>query len=71
MDARHFQLPHPGGDAVPATTADFRALTEAATVTWSSGDFNEIGRSLVPAAEDLLRAADPAPTQRVLECPKT
>lgn len=46
---------------------DIRALTEAAAATWSSGDFNEIGRSLMPMAEDLVRAADPAPGARVLD----
>ena len=51
----------------PAPTPDFRALTAAAASTWSSGDFNEIGRSLMPMAEDLVREAEPAPGARVLD----
>ena len=46
---------------------DFAALTRNAAVTWSAGDFNEIGKSLMPAAEDLLRAADPSAGARVLD----
>jgi SAM-dependent methyltransferase len=46
---------------------DYQALTDAATATWSSGDFNEVGRNLMPVAEDLVRAADPAPGDCVLD----
>jgi SAM-dependent methyltransferase len=46
---------------------DFPALTAAAKALWSSGDFNEIARSLMPVAEDLVRDADPAPGARVLD----
>ena len=52
---------------MPAVKPDFQALTQAAAVTWSSGDFNEIARSLMPVAEDLVRDADPGPGQRVLD----
>lgn len=46
---------------------DIPTLTAAAKALWSSGDFNEIGRSLVPVAEELVRTADPSPGQRVLD----
>jgi SAM-dependent methyltransferase len=52
---------------MPPDAPDFRALTEAAATTWSSGDFNEISWSLVPVAEDLVQTADPAPGERVLD----
>jgi SAM-dependent methyltransferase len=52
---------------MPPNAPDFRVLTEVATATWSSGDFNEIAWSLVPVAEDLVRAANPAPGERVLD----
>jgi SAM-dependent methyltransferase len=48
-------------------TAQLRALTESGAATWSSGDFNEIARTLMPAAEDLVREADPAPGARLLD----
>lgn len=46
---------------------DFRKMTDAAAATWSSGDFNEIGRSLMGVAEALCRDADPRPNERVLD----
>lgn len=48
-------------------TADLRALTEASVTTWASGDFNVIARTLMPAAEDLLRSADPSPGASLLD----
>lgn len=46
---------------------ELQALTEVARDTWSSGDFNEIARSTMPVAEDLVRAADPSAAERVLD----
>lgn len=46
---------------------EIETLTEAAREVWSSGDFNEIARSTMPVAEDLVRAADPSAAERVLD----
>lgn len=46
---------------------DYAALTEGGRAVWSSGDFNEIARQTLAVAEDLCRAADPRPGQRVLD----
>jgi len=46
---------------------DFGALTERGRAVWSSGDFNEIARQTLAVAEDLCRAADPRPGQKVLD----
>jgi len=46
---------------------DYGALTERGRAVWSSGDFNEIARQTLAVAEDLCRAADPRPGQRVLD----
>ncbi len=47
--------------------AELKALTGAAAAMWASGDFNEIGRNLMPVAEDMCRAIDPAAGSRVLD----
>ena len=49
------------------TIAELHALSKAGLATWSSGDFNVIARSLMPAAEDLICAADPTPGARLLD----
>ncbi len=46
---------------------DIPALTAAAKALWSSGDFNKIARQTMMIAEDLCRAADPRPGERVLD----
>lgn len=52
---------------MPHAPPDAAALTAAAAATWSSGDFNEIARNLMPVAEDMMRAADPSASARVLD----
>lgn len=49
------------------THPDIPALTEAAKALWSSGDFNKIARQTMMIAEDLCRAADPRPGERLLD----
>lgn len=52
---------------MPPLVPDTATLTDMARATWSSGDFNEIARNLMPVAEDLVRAADPPASARVLD----
>jgi SAM-dependent methyltransferase len=49
------------------TTPDFREITLRGRDVWSSGDFNEIARQTMMVADDICRAADPRPTQAVLD----
>ena len=46
---------------------DYKAVTERQQATWATGDFNEIGRGIVPVSEALCQAVDPRPGQRVLD----
>jgi len=46
---------------------DFQALTRRQKDTWSAGDFHEISRQNMNMAEELVRAADPRPSHRVLD----
>lgn len=46
---------------------DFQALTQRQRDTWSAGNFHEISRQNMNMAEDLVRAADPRPSHRVLD----
>ena len=50
-----------------STQPDFKTLTERAQATWATGDFNEIGRGIVPVSEALCETLDPHPGQRVLD----
>jgi len=45
----------------------FREITNHQKQTWSKGDFNEIARQNVVMAEELVKAADPSPGQKVLD----
>jgi len=68
MGYRHFTANLHGEMTMTIPSADeIRELTAAAADIWSSGDFNEIGRNLMPVAEDICRAADPAAGSRVLD----
>lgn len=49
------------------SAVDFGQLTERGRQTWSSGDFNEIARQTMAVAEDLCRAVDPRPNEKVLD----
>jgi SAM-dependent methyltransferase len=49
------------------TQTSYQAVTEAQRATWASGDFHEIARQNVVMAEALCEAADPHPTERVLD----
>jgi SAM-dependent methyltransferase len=51
----------------PNEAPDLNEITERGRETWSSGDFNEIARQTMMVAEDICRAADPRPTQAVLD----
>ena len=44
-----------------------REITNHQKQTWSKGDFNEIARQNVVMAEELVKAADPSPGQKVLD----
>lgn len=46
---------------------DYGFLTERGRDVWSSGDFNEIARQTMAAAEKLCAAVDPRPGQAVLD----
>jgi SAM-dependent methyltransferase len=46
---------------------DYNAITKNQRVTWSTGDFAVVGRSIMPVAEALVEAADPHATKRVLD----
>lgn len=48
-------------------SVDFRGLTERQQATWATGDFNEIGRGIAGVSEDIVRAVDPSPSERVLD----
>lgn len=48
-------------------TPDLREITDRSREVWSSGDFNEIARQTMMVAEDICRAADPRPTEAVLD----
>ena len=50
-----------------STPPDFKVLTERAQATWATGDFNEIGRGIIPVSEALCQTMDPRPGQRVLD----
>jgi SAM-dependent methyltransferase len=53
--------------AAQSRAADFREITERGRETWASGDFNQIARQTMMVAEDICRAADPRPGQKVLD----
>jgi ubiquinone/menaquinone biosynthesis C-methylase UbiE len=46
---------------------DVPTLTAAGKAVWTSGDFNQIARQTMMIAEDLCRAADPTPNDRLLD----
>src|SRR5687768_15923271 len=46
---------------------DYNAITTNQRVTWSTGDFAVVGRSIMPVAEAPVEAADPHSTRRVLD----
>lgn len=50
-----------------SATPNLLEITERGREVWSSGDFNEIARQTMMIAEDVCRAADPRPTQAVLD----
>jgi SAM-dependent methyltransferase len=50
-----------------AETTDYRAITARQQATWSEGDYHQIGRQVIAAAEALCGAVDPRPLQRVLD----
>lgn len=45
----------------------FQQVTDGQRRAWSAGDFNQIARQLITVSDDLVRAADPRPGQRVLD----
>ena len=47
--------------------ANLSEVTNNQKKTWSKGDFNEIGRQNVVMAEELVKAVDPQPGQKVLD----
>jgi ubiquinone/menaquinone biosynthesis C-methylase UbiE len=52
----------------PSTVAlDYRQITEKQRQAWSTGDFNQIARQIMAVSEELVRAVDPRPGQRVLD----
>jgi len=46
---------------------DFAQITDGQRKAWSSGDFNQIARQLMPISEALVEVVDPRPGQRVLD----
>ena len=44
-----------------------QVITNNQKQTWSKGDFNEIARQNVVMAEELVKAVDPHPGQKVLD----
>ena len=46
---------------------EYHTLTKKQKKTWSKGDFNEIARQNVVMAEELVKAVDPRPGQKVLD----
>lgn len=46
---------------------DYGAITDRQRETWATGDFHEIAQQNVSMAEELCKAADPSPGQRVLD----
>jgi ubiquinone/menaquinone biosynthesis C-methylase UbiE len=46
---------------------DFRAVTESNREAWGLGDYQQIANKTVTLNEDLVRAVDPRPGQRVLD----
>jgi SAM-dependent methyltransferase len=46
---------------------DFRTITDRQRQAWSTGDFNQVARQLMGISNDLVRAVDPRPGQRVLD----
>lgn len=46
---------------------DFGAITKKQQTVWATGDFHQIALTVMSAAEDLVRAADPRPGQKVLD----
>jgi ubiquinone/menaquinone biosynthesis C-methylase UbiE len=46
---------------------DFQAITKKQQAVWATGDFHQIALTVMQAAEDLVRAADPHPGQKVLD----
>lgn len=53
--------------AKTSSGVDYADITNKQQMTWATGDFNEIARQNMDMAEALCRAADPSPTQRVLD----
>lgn len=49
------------------SSVDYSALTGRQQATWSSGDFHELARQVMPVSDDLCRALDPRAGQRVLD----
>jgi SAM-dependent methyltransferase len=49
------------------TPTDYGGITERQRQVWATGDFHEVARQNVPMAEALCQAADPRPTDRVLD----
>jgi SAM-dependent methyltransferase len=54
-------------DSHQSVAVDYRSITDRQRDTWGTGDFNEIARQIMPVSEDLSRALDPRPGQRVLD----
>jgi ubiquinone/menaquinone biosynthesis C-methylase UbiE len=46
---------------------DYSDVTQNQKITWTSGDFNQIARQNWVMAEDLCKAVDPLPGQKVLD----
>lgn len=54
-------------DSINSHVVDYQSITERQRATWATGDFHEIARQIVPVSEDLCRAVNPRPGQRVLD----
>jgi SAM-dependent methyltransferase len=53
--------------SVENNISEYPTITEKQKQTWSKGDFNEIARQNVVMAEELVKAVDPRPGQKVLD----
>jgi len=53
--------------SVENNISEYPTITEKQKQTWSKGDFNEIARQNVVMAEELVKAVDPRPGQKMLD----